>query len=150
MKKQLETLGGRDLHVPPDELINLWYPAGTYSYDDGMACWRSIFPIFRNKNCSSATLLDVSGALTTAANGQLVFPISDVVCFPLVNTLAEPVNVVVTPRSTGPFFVTQTHALVNNNSDVQITVYSWDAAGKPAPGVAFDWRCRVVSVPVIG
>jgi hypothetical protein len=150
VKKQLEALGARDLQVPPDQLRNIWYPAGTYSYNDGTTCWRSIFPIFPGKSCSSATLLDVSGALTTASNGQLVFPISDVVCFPLVNLLAEPINVVVTPRSASPSFVTQTHALINNNSDVQITVYSWDANGKPVPGVAFDWRCRVVSVPIIG
>ena len=27
--------------------------------------------------------------------------------------------------------------------DLEITVSTWDAGGVPAPGVAFDWRCRV-------
>jgi hypothetical protein len=38
--------------------------------------------------------------------------------------LAEPINVVATARSTTPFFVTTTHELVNNGTDVQITVFA--------------------------
>ncbi|MGC1483548.1 MAG: hypothetical protein WA789_07140 [Candidatus Acidiferrum sp.] len=149
VKKQLEALAGRDLHVPADQLIRLWYPAGAYSYNDGNACWRSVFPIFPGKSCSDATLLDVSGVNSTADNGQLVFQISEVVCFMDAHALSEPINVVVTPRSSSPSFATQTHALINSNTDVQITVYTWDANGNPAPNVAFDWRCRVVSEPII-
>jgi hypothetical protein len=151
VKKQLETLTGQDLNIPADLLIKLWYPAGTYSYNDGYACWRSIFsPFPGGKSCSGASLLDVSGVSSSAANGQLIFAISQFVCFPQLHALAEPINVVATPRSAGAFFVTQTHTLVNNNTDVQISVYTWDAAGNPAPDVSFDWRCRVVNVPIIG
>ena len=150
VKKQLEALTGRDLNVPADLLIKLWYPAGTYSYNDGYACFRSLFlPFPGRKSCSGANLLDVCGSSSTAADGSLIFQISQVVCFPEVRVLAEPINVVVTPRSSGPFFVTQTHALVNGDADVEISVFTWDAAGKPAPNIAFDWRCRVVSVPII-
>ena len=149
VKKQLEALAGRDLHVPAEQFIKIWYPAGAYSYNEGLVCWRSIFPIFPGKSCSDATLLDVSGVLSTAANSQLVFQISEVVCFVDPYVLSEPINVVVTPRSSSPSFATQIHALINNNTDVQITVYTWDADGNPAPNVSFDWRCRVVLEPVI-
>jgi hypothetical protein len=149
VKKQLEALAGRDLHVPADQLLRLWYPAGAYSYTDGNACWRSVLPIIPGKSCSGANLLDVSGVNETADNGQLVFPISAVVCFTDAYALNEPINVLVTPRSSSPCFATQTHALINSNTDVQITVYTWDANGNPAPNVAFDWRCRVVYEPII-
>jgi hypothetical protein len=63
--------------------------------------------------------------------------------------------VVATARSSNPFFVTATLTLVkdpntaSSNHDVQITLYAWDAAGNPAPSVSIDWRCRVVSLPII-
>ena len=149
VKKQLEALAGRDLHVPADQLLKIWFPAGAYSYNEGNACWRSIFPIVPGKSCSDATLLDVSGANSTADNGQLIFQISEVVCFTDAHILSEPINVVVTPRSSSPCFATQAHLLINSNTDVQITVFTWDANGNPAPNVSFDWRCRVVSEPII-
>jgi hypothetical protein len=148
IKKQLEAITGHDLRVPPDQLIKLFYAASTYSYSDGNTCWRGIF--FPFKSCVGATLLDVSGAGFTDTNGQSVFLLSDFVCFAQVNQLADPINVVATPRTTSPLFLTETHTLFNNNSDVQISVFTWDANGKPAPSVTFDWRCRVVSVPIIG
>jgi len=148
IKKQLEVLTGHDLRVPPDQLIKLFYPASTYSYNDGNTCWRGI--LFPFKSCVGATLLDVSGAGFTDTKGQSVFLLSDFVCFAQVNQLADPINVVATPRTTSPLFLTETHSLFNNNSDVQISVLTWDANGKPAPSVTFDWRCRVVSVPIIG
>ena len=40
--------------------------------------------------------------------------------------------------------MTMTHSLVNTPAtDVQITVFAWDANGAPAPNVVFDWRCLV-------
>jgi len=149
IKKQLETLTGNKIDVSAEELIKvLRYPVGAYDYTDGSAAWRWIF--FPGKSCSDASLLDVSGVSFTEADGTRVFLLSDFVCFPLNRpTLAEPINVVATARSTTPFFVTTTHALVNNGTDVQITVFAWDDKGAAAPNVTFDWRCRVVSIPVI-
>ena len=141
VKKQLEALVGRDLHVPPDELRRLTYPASTYSTSDGNTCWRGIF--FPIKSCVNSALLDVSGASLTGANGTVVFLLSDFVCF-TPTAYQEPISVLATARSTSPFFLTTTHALVNNETDVQITVFAWDANGAAAPNVTVDWRCRVV------
>ena len=85
-----------------------------------------------------------------------MFLLSEFVCFAQVNILAEPINVVATPRASTPSFLTMTHQLVkadgatNYQDDVSISVFTWDANGAAAPNVVFDWRCRVVSVPVIG
>ena len=149
IKKQLETLTGHKIDVSTEELIKvIAYPVGAYDYTDhGSAAWRWI--IFPGKRCSDATLLDVSGVSVTEADGTRVFLLSDFVCFPQLRSLAEPINVVATARSTTPFFVTTTHALVNNGTDVQITAFAWDAGGAAAPNVTFDWRCRVVSIPII-
>ena len=145
IKKQLETLTGHKIDVSTEELIKvLAYPLGAYDLTDhGSAAWRwIIFP--HSKRCSDATLLDVSGVSGTEADGTRVFLLSDFVCFAPERNLAEPINVVATARSTTPFFVTTTQALVNNGTDVQITVFAWDAEGAAAPNVTFDWRCRVV------
>ena len=58
-------------------------------------------------------------------------------------TFDYPINVVATPLSSEPFFVTLMHVLLPDSKDVEITVSAWDANGKAAAGVAFDWRCRV-------
>jgi len=35
------------------------------------------------------------------------------------------------------------------NNDLQITLFAWDANGAAAPSVSIDWRCRLVSLPII-
>jgi hypothetical protein len=62
---------------------------------------------------------------------------------------------VTTARSANPFFATATCTLVadpNNPAsmnDLQITLYAWDANGRPASEVFIDWRCRLISLPII-
>jgi hypothetical protein len=149
IKKQLEALTGHKIDLSAEQLIKvLNYPLGAYDYTDGSAAWRWI--ILPGKSCRDATLLDASGVSFTEADGRRAFLLSDFVCFPQLRSLAEPINVLATARSTTPFFVTTTHALVNNGTDVQITVFAWDAKGAAAPNVTFDWRCRVVSNQIIG
>jgi hypothetical protein len=58
-----------------------------------------------------------------------------------------PVNVVATPNSSDPFFLTIQHSLIGL-ADVEIKVWTWDANGAAAPGVPFDWRCRVPYHPL--
>ena len=150
VKKQLEALGGREILVESAQLKFLRYPVGAYDYSDGLVASHSIF--FPSKRCDNAKLLDVSGSSSTGTDGKRAFRLSDYVCFQH-RLLQAPVNVLATPSSTAPFFVTTSHALVDPNdllkSDVEITVFGWDANGNPAPNLAFHWRCRVQSAIII-
>src|SRR5689334_15577543 len=92
--------------------------------------------------CYDSDALDVSGFSQTGANGQAIFRLTSFLCR-ATQTFILPINVLATPISQQPVFLTVTHVLVNNGGDVEITVFSWDANGAPAPEVAFDWRCRV-------
>jgi hypothetical protein len=94
--------------------------------------------------------MDISGLATTDSNGKRVFLLSEFLCFssPTSIHFQQPINVVATPQSTAPCFLTVTHSLVNTGplnaaTDVEITVFTWDANGAAAPNVTFDWRCRV-------
>ena len=150
-KKQLESLTGTN--IEPELLPSFRFPVGAFDYTDGSSSWRTIF--FPSLTCNQANLLDASGLTATGTNGQATFLISQYVCLPLVRAFAAPINVVATARSSSPFYVTATLALVpdpNNstsNNDVQITLYAWDFKGNPAPSVSIDWRCRLVSLPII-
>ena len=148
-KRQLEAAAGRPLDVSPEQLKWLLYPAGSYAYfgvdENAKATWKNL--LFDTKYCNSATLLDVCGVSSTGADGKRVFLLSDVWC-PQLEELSEPINVVVTPLSENPYFVTMTYSLVGSPgyyTDLQITVFAWNTTGTPAAAVPFHWRCRVVS-----
>jgi|SRR6266516_1989282 hypothetical protein len=155
-KRQLEDIVGQRIDATAEQLVKLRFPLGSYDisdFDDGAtATLRSIF-FPPGKTCNTTTLYDVSGVSSTLADGKRVFLISDVVCFPPSFALDEPINVVATPRADTPFYLTTTHALVKDpntqNIDLQITVFAWDASGKAAPNVAFDWRCRATFFGVL-
>ena len=98
--------------------------------------------------CFDSRVVDVSGFATTGTNGQSVFRLTKFIC-PAAEIYGPPINVVATPISDKPFFLTVMHKLVNSNKDVEITVFSWDAAGARTPGVQFNWRCRVVHPHII-
>jgi hypothetical protein len=147
VKKQLEAIAGHEIDLGPEQLINLWYPAGAYDYTNGSSVLKSF--LLPGKQCNSATLLDVSGFSSTTAAGNRVFLLSDFVCLPPVRSFAEQINVIATASSATPIFVTTTHALINNATDVQITIFAWDANGVAAPNVGFNWRCRLVSNQII-
>jgi hypothetical protein len=153
-RKHLEAIAGTGME--PEQLLGFRFPVGAFDYTDGSSSWRSII-VFPQPNltCNAANLLDASGLVTTGANGQSTFLLSSFVCLPLVRAFAAPIDIVATARSSSPFYVTATLTLVkdpNNpasNNDVEITLYAWDAKGAPAPSVSIDWRCRVVSLPII-
>ncbi len=153
-RKQLEAIAGTS--IEPEQIITFRFPVGAFDYASGSTSWRNLI-IFQQPGltCADANLLDASGLATTGTNGQATFLLSSYVCLPLVRAFAAPLNIVATARSSSPFFVTATLALVpdpNNaasNNDVQITLYAWNAAGAPAPSVSIDWRFRVVSLPII-
>jgi len=151
VKKQLEAIAGRELHVEAAQLKFLWYPAGVYDYSDGYVALQNV--ILPGLRCNAARLLDASGASQTGPDGKQVFRLSEFVCLPQQRLLSEPVNVLATVHSTSPFFVTTTHSLIDQNdilrSDLEITVCGWDSNGAPAPNLAFHWRCRVHSATSI-
>jgi len=148
-KKQLEAMVGQeiDIDITPEKVGIFQFPTGAHDVTDGIVASRLIFP--PRKFCTASPLLDASGATTTGTAGNVTFLLSNVICLPQVRSLAEPINLLATAHSTTPFYVTTTHTLVGG-TDVQITLFSWDAKGNPAPNVTVHWRCRVVSNQIIG
>jgi hypothetical protein len=151
MKKQLEAAIGKKIDVPDDLILHLRWPVSAYNYSDGEVVWKSIF--LPGKGCVEANLLDVSGSASTDANGSVTFLLSSYLCDAV--WLSAPVNLEATVRGTGPVFLTMTTTLTPQQpntfyyNDLSVTVYAWDANGKPAAGVEFDWRCRLISTPII-
>ncbi len=163
LKALLEAIAGHEIDASTEQLkeqlIKLVVPVGSYAFTGsgdtvGHITSKNLV-IFRPPICTTDRLLDVSGVSTTSAAGNRSFLVGDFIC-PEEGTLFydEPINVVATPRSASPFFLTMTYSLVfppNSQfaTNLQITVFAWDANGAAAPDVQFDWRCRVRSTVVI-
>jgi hypothetical protein len=95
-------------------------------------------------HCNLANLLDVGGFATTGNDGKRQLRLTDFICpAPAGENFRQPINIVATPISSAPCFVTVVGVLVNNGADVEIRVSSWDANGAAAPRITFNWRCRV-------
>jgi hypothetical protein len=145
--------GGNYWQSPPPVpvgTVNLFYylgtcvgtsPPGDQSFPSSFTTWRNLL-FDETTHASDAPLLDVSGVSYTGSDGKSVFRVTTFVGFEI--DAQEPINVVATPRGGVPFFLTVEYVL--KQADVEITVYAWDPNGNPAPGVAFDWRCRFVSL----
>lgn len=156
-RKALESILGHDLS--DEALQRIWLSQTIASYTqsntpgDALVTNKILYFPF-SKTCGRAELLDVSGFATTESDGKIVFRLSDFICFTPPNDAAEydsflsPINVVATPLSAQPHFLTVLHTFVKNakgyNVDVQIQVFAWDANGRAADkNIDFDWRCRV-------
>ena len=127
--------------------VSLWYPAATHSYStDSYVTWRS--PVEAHKQCDASDLLDVTGFWATGSYGRATLLLSEFACLPRDISFALPINVVATPNSADPVFLTIQHSLINSSADVEIKVRTWDANGAAAPRVSFDWRCRVPYSPL--
>lgn len=151
IKKQLENIAGHEIETDVAQLRWIWYPVAAYDYSDGLVSEQNVF--FPAKRCNNARLLDVSGASYTGSDGKRVFRLSSFICLPEYRLLNEPVNLLVTARSSNPFLLTATHTLISpgdiRQSDVEITVHGWDTNGTAAPGLPFHWRCRVHAPGII-
>jgi hypothetical protein len=58
------------------------------------------------------------------------------------------------PISVHPVFLTVTYSLVHTPplqfaTNLQVTVFAWDANGAPAPNVSVHLRCRVPAAALI-
>jgi hypothetical protein len=157
----LEAFTGHKIDQSPqqikEQLLRFSFPFSTYAFtpaSSGEVVSRSIF-VEAAPFCNASELLDVSSSATTGDSGNVTFLITNFLCpNEQGRYYSEPVNIVATPVSASPFFVTVTHSLVitppnTSATNVQITIYAWDASGAPAPGVQVNWRCRVPTLPII-
>ena len=140
-KEHIEGILGEQINAEALPLIQIFQDVAISTETPSRTTQRSLI-IARPNRCTDSRVIDVSGFTQTQANGQVVFRLTSFLC-PAGEIFSLPINVVATPISPKPFFLTVMHALVNNGADVEITVFAWDANGAPAPGVAFNWRCRV-------
>lgn len=152
LRRRLGTLAGEDVSLTDQQILNFFYPVGVTTYTDGSVTFRNL--IFPRQFCRDATLLDASGQAFTSGSGNATFLLSGILCS-IVNSFDGPVNLEATPVTVSPIYVTSQHALVpdpgapGSFNDLKITLMAWAADGSPAPEVAVDWRCRLVSFPVI-
>jgi hypothetical protein len=140
IKQQLETIVGEQLNEHTVDTIQILRVVASSSVSDGFFTRRSfIAPV--PTQCPSAPFLDVFGLSQTGDDGTTSFRLSSFIC-PSNQKYLLPINVVATPLATAPRFLTIRRSLLNNGTDVEIQVSTWDANGTPAPNVVFDWRCR--------
>ena len=152
LRKQLEKVTGRELDLSLERLINFLFPVASHDSSNGQVTFQHIF--FPGKSCSDRSLLDVAGNSSTAADGKRVLLLSDFICS-TVNSFTAPVNLLATPRATVPCYATTTLNLVPTPgvpgafNDIQFTLFTWNPNGSPAPNISVDWRCRLVTLPII-
>jgi hypothetical protein len=160
VKAALEAFAGNQIDATQEQIEerikNLTFPYSTYAFtpsSSGEVVSKNIL-VFRPRTCAQSELLDVSSASTTGSTGNVTLLINDFLCPSDVGRgYGEPVNIVATPASTSPFYVTVTHSLIAaappNPQNVQINIFAWDTKGAPAPNVVVNWRCRVPTYVII-
>ena len=141
IKKQLEAVFGHPISEDAVQFIGLFHSVASYTFSDGFTTQQSFIVPLPNR-CYQTRFLDVSGFATTGIDGKSLFRLTSFLC-PAGERFLHPINVVATPFSSTPCFLTVVHSLLNNGDDVEIKVSTWDANGAPAPNVSFNWRCRV-------
>ena len=161
IKAALEAFAGNKIDATKEQIEQrikiLTIPLSTYAFTPstiGEVVSKSIL-IFAPRSCAASELLDVSASATTGSTGSVTLLINDFICPNDVGRVySEPVNIVATPVSTTPFYVTVTHSLITTPpstfvQNVPINIFAWDAKGAPAPNVGVNWRCRVPTYVII-
>ena len=145
LKRKLEEALGHEVALDVVQKFNFWAPVSTWliTGPDTHVQWQNLVVGIFSPYCVQQNTLDVASGGTTGDDGKSVFRLRAFVCIDPSDSFAAPVNVVATPNSADPFFLTVQHSLVDGGKDVEITVSVWDPTGAPAPDIAFDWRCRV-------
>jgi hypothetical protein len=149
LERHFEAILGRDLVPDLDREIAVRELVSVYSRESGFRVSRDTGTTGSvSKGCAEhdGVILEVSGFAVTGADGMASFLLSDFHCDLPVST-ERPVNLVATPRSRTPVFLTSEPSIVPG--DVQITVRAWNVSGVPAAGIAFDWRCRIPLRPTL-
>jgi hypothetical protein len=132
LKKQLETIAGKEIDVSEEQLIQLFFRASLFSFNQGSALSQYLFVSSgeSGKSCESREMLDVSSRSSTGADGKRVFLLTEFLCGAeegYYYTFAEPVNLVVTPYAATPCYATMQYKWQQNPKDLQITVFTWNA-----------------------
>ena len=146
-KQQIEAIIGEKISDEALPLIQLVQDVAVSTNTPSRTTQKHVLVIRPNK-CVDSRNLDVSGFAQTLANGQNVLRLSGFLC-PAGEVFSLPINIVATPISTKPFFITVTATLINNGADVEMKFFSWDANGAAAPNISFNWRCRVELLHII-
>ena len=152
IKKDLDAVLAKEFTDEELKNLRLFFKIASWNrIEEAMVTQSS--PIIPSKSCQSEKLLEVSGIAATGSNGTVQLRLSRFICFDPAS-FDTPINVVATPLTSGPCYLTLNHSLVINPDtgfgiDVEIDVFTWNAKGAPAPGIPFDWRCRVVFYDLI-
>ena len=142
VKKKIASVLSKELGEDAAQLVVFFETIATSTTSEGHATEITTFGI-EQKRCNLTRLLDVSGFTVTDSNGKAQFRLTGFICHPGNLLFFPPINVVATPISAAPHFLTLAHSIVGNGADVEIAVATWGANGTAAPNVFFDWRCRV-------
>src|SRR5688572_26484209 len=111
IKKALEEMLGYELTEDALQRIDLLQAVASYDRTDvpgHFVTRRSLIANFPPKTCEQQDLLDVSGWWLTGDNGKSVFRLTSFLCYEAVPFM-QPINVVVTPISSKPYFSTVLH-----------------------------------------
>jgi hypothetical protein len=156
----------KEIGILPTEVVRFQFPIGAYMrWDDkndlrGVVATRKIGlapPAPPPANvCELTRLLDLMGFSRTGNDGSVIVHVREFVCWDEWKIGSEDqVWVVATARSTEPAFLTHVVQVPQVGPqptpitlDLQLRVFSWDAAGQPKPNVPFTWRAVFpVSLP---
>ena len=151
LKRQLEDIAGKKIDESPEQLAIFSVPVGSASNEENSQVLVKLIAVGRKFCVTPITLLDASGRSTTGTDGKSVFLLSSFLCANI-NQFSEPVFLLATPHAANACYTTMTYDIVANpdgGNDVQITAHAWRPNGVAAPNISFDWRCRVVSPPVV-
>src|SRR4051812_16098291 len=118
IKKQLEAIVGADAV----QLITFIQSVATSTDSGGLTIRKNLIVATPNQCFPTTPLLDVAGFFTTGSEGKTVFRLTDFLCALPDGIFTQPINVVATPLSSTPCFLTVVHSLVNNGADVEIKV----------------------------
>lgn len=155
-KKLFEDLLGHDLEegdLPTEVIVRETHGLNTEDYQAEVVS-RDIGTTGEStKSCSTTNVMDVSGIFRVGQSGVAKFRLSDYFCRPLSLTegrdFHRPIVFVATPYASRPTFVTAVPTIVADGgvdqygNDVEIEVFTWDAAGNATGPVVLQFRCSV-------
>jgi len=81
---------------------------------------------------------DLGGVAQTNREGRSSWKLTNYICASEIRGLSDPVSFVATAISAQP--ATMTYEVESVGEDIELTVYSWDVNGDPAPSTRYSWR----------